>query len=86
MGTVTRARIIKIGNSQGIRIPKSLLKQSGICEEVEIEIQDNYLILRAIPQSRAGWDEAFVSMARQDDGVLFDNVNTTDWDQLEWEW
>lgn len=86
MGTAIRARIIKIGNSQGIRIPKPLLEQSGISEEVEIEVQDNYLIIRATPQSRVGWDEAFLTMASQHDDVLLDNVNTTEWDQLEWEW
>ena len=43
MGTAIRTRIVKIGNSQGIRIPKLLLEQSGIGEEVEIEIQDCHL-------------------------------------------
>ncbi|MFB2979325.1 AbrB/MazE/SpoVT family DNA-binding domain-containing protein [Microseira sp. BLCC-F43] len=38
MGTVIRTRLVKIGNSQGIRIPKPLLEQSGICEKLEIEV------------------------------------------------
>lgn len=54
MGTAIRTRIVKIGNSQGIRIPKLLLEQSGIDEEVEIEIQDSYLIIRPASQSRKG--------------------------------
>jgi len=37
MGTAIRTRIVRIGNSQGIRIPKPLLEQSGISEEVEEE-------------------------------------------------
>jgi antitoxin component of MazEF toxin-antitoxin module len=51
MGTAIRTRIVKIGNSQGIRIPKPLLEVSGICTEVEIEVQDDYLIVRAAPKS-----------------------------------
>ena len=41
-----RTRIIRIGNSQGIRIPKPLLEQSGITGDVEIEVEDNNLTFR----------------------------------------
>ncbi|WP_088890350.1 AbrB/MazE/SpoVT family DNA-binding domain-containing protein [Leptolyngbya ohadii] len=85
MGTAIRTRIIKIGNSQGIRIPKPLLEQSGISEEVEIEIQDGHLILRAAARSREGWEEQFAAMAQQDD-VLLDEMAPTEWDETEWEW
>ncbi|MGF1936101.1 MAG: AbrB/MazE/SpoVT family DNA-binding domain-containing protein [Nostoc sp. ChiQUE02] len=86
MGTAIRTRIVKIGNSQGIRIPKLLLEQSGIGEEVEIEIQDCQLIVRAASQSRQGWDEAFARMAKQHDDALLDDGVTTKWEHLEWEW
>ena len=46
MGATIRSRIVKIGNSQGIRIPKPLLEQSGIHEEVEIEVEGDRLIVR----------------------------------------
>ncbi|MEH2170412.1 MAG: AbrB/MazE/SpoVT family DNA-binding domain-containing protein [Nostoc sp.] len=86
MGTAIRTRIVKIGNSQGIRIPKLLLEQSGIGEEVEIEIQDCHLIVRAASQSRQGWEEAFATMAKQHDDTLLDDAITTEWEHLEWEW
>lgn len=86
MGTGIRTRIIKIGNSQGIRIPKILLEQSGIGEEVEIEVQESGLVIRAVSQPRIGWNEAFVRMAQQQDDVLLDNIPSTDWENLEWEW
>ncbi|MEH1868327.1 MAG: AbrB/MazE/SpoVT family DNA-binding domain-containing protein [Nostoc sp.] len=86
MGTAIRTRIIKIGNSQGIRIPKLLLEQSGIGEEVEIEIQDCHLIVRAASRSRQGWEEAFATMAKLDDDLLLDDAVTTEWEHLEWEW
>jgi antitoxin MazE len=86
MGTAIRTRIVKIGNSQGIRIPKPLLEASGICTEVEIEVQDDYLIIRAAPKLRVGWDEAFAAMAERHDDILLDDVNTTEWDHFEWEW
>lgn len=86
MGTVIRTRIVKIGNSQGVRIPKLLLEQSGIQEEVEIEVQGDCLTIRTAQCSRAGWEEAFATMAKHQDDVLLDEINTTEWDQSEWEW
>ena len=86
MGAVIRTRIVKIGNSQGIRIPKLLLEQSGIDTEVEIEVQGDHLTIRTASRSRPGWDEAFSAMAQRQDDVLLDDINATDWDRTEWEW
>jgi len=86
MSTAIRTRIIRIGNSQGIRIPKILLEQSGIHTEVEIEVEGDHLTIRPMSQLRIGWDKAFTNMSEQQDDVLLDDVNTTDWDQVEWEW
>jgi antitoxin MazE len=43
-----RARIVKIGNSQGIRIPKPLLEQLKIKEDVDIEIENNQITIRPV--------------------------------------
>lgn len=86
MGTAIRTRIVKIGNSQGIRIPKLLLEQSGIQSEVEIEVQGNSLKIRSAPMRRKGWDAAFAEMAKHQDDVLLDEENATEWEQEEWIW
>ncbi|MDZ8186079.1 MAG: AbrB/MazE/SpoVT family DNA-binding domain-containing protein [Nostoc sp. ChiSLP02] len=86
MGTAIRTRIVKIGNSQGVRIPKPLLEQSGIQTEVEIEVHNDHLIVRAAPKLRVGWDEAFATMAEQHNDVLLDEVNTNTWEESEWQW
>jgi antitoxin MazE len=86
MGATIRTRIVKIGNSQGVRIPKLLLEQSGIHSDVEIEVLGDHLAIRTAPSLRPGWEEAFAAMAEQQDDVLLDEVNTTSWDQVEWEW
>ncbi|MBE7382459.1 MAG: AbrB/MazE/SpoVT family DNA-binding domain-containing protein [Leptolyngbya sp. SIO1E4] len=85
MGTAIRTRVVKIGNSQGIRIPKPLLEQSGISEEVEIEIQEGCLILRATGV-RAGWEAAFAAMAEHQDDRLLDDGGTSEWELQEWQW
>jgi antitoxin MazE len=86
MSAVIRTRLVKVGNSQGIRIPKPLLEQSGINGEVEIEVHGNHLIIRPAAPSRSGWDEAFAVMAKQHDDVLLDDGTSTNWDRMGWEW
>ncbi len=82
-----KTKIIKIGNSQGIRIPKSLLEQLDFSGEVEIDIQDNQLVLRPISPARKNWDAAFAKMAERGDDRLPDNaLPATEWDETEWEW
>jgi antitoxin MazE len=56
--TIMRTRIIRIGNSQGTRIPKKLLAQSGLGPEVELEVWDQLIIIRAPGHPREGWAES----------------------------
>jgi antitoxin MazE len=80
-----KTRIVRIGNSQGVRIPKPLLEQAGLRGEVEISVQDGSLVIKpAAP--RAGWADAFREMARRGDDALLDDVTPTRWDEGEWEW
>jgi antitoxin MazE len=83
-----RVKIIKIGNSRGIRIPKLLLEQAKIGGEVELEAQNNQIIIRPATYRRQGWDEAFRAMAKRMDDQLLDDglVGQTQWDQKEWKW
>lgn len=83
-----KARIVRIGNSQGIRIPKPLLEQSGLGEEVELEVQHQQIIIRAANRPRAGWEAAFREMAERGDDALLDpeSVALSQWDEEEWEW
>ncbi len=68
-----RARIIKIGNSQGLRIPKPILEQTGIMDDVEIEVEKNKIIIRPVKDVREGWDVAFKIMGEKgDDEMIID--------------
>jgi antitoxin MazE len=89
MATVVRTRIVRIGNSQGIRVPKLLLEQVQLAEdqEVELELQADQIVIRPAHGARHGWDEAFRVMASQsDDSLLDEGTSTTEWDEEEWEW
>jgi antitoxin MazE len=64
-------KIRRLGNSQGILIPKPLLKQTGLVDQAEIVVEGNTLVLR--PPKRAarhGWAEAAKELAARGDDVL----------------
>lgn len=82
-----RARVIKIGNSQGLRIPKPILEQTGIMDDVEIEVEKNQIIIRPAKNARDGWDDAFKKMGQLgDDQLIIDDSISHSWDEDEWQW
>lgn len=85
--STARTRIVKIGNSRGIRIPKGILDQLRLSGEVELEVQDGQLVVRSLESPRQDWDAQFQQMAhRQDDALLDNEISPTDWDRDEWTW
>jgi len=81
-----RASIIKIGNSQGIRIPKTVLRQCDIQDEVDIEIKANIITLKPFHKKvREGWDEAFKQMKKNKDDELFID-DDIDLQTENWKW
>jgi len=83
-----KTRIVRVGNSQGIRIPKLLLEQTGLHGEVDISARDETLVIRAARKPRDGWAAAFRDMSRRDDDALLDRdaPSLSIWDEGEWEW
>jgi antitoxin MazE len=84
-----KTKVVKIGNSRGVRIPKSIIDQSGLTDEVELEIKDDKIIIKPISRSRENWDCAFKKIAKNNDDILFDSdllSEQTIWDKEEWEW
>jgi antitoxin MazE len=83
-----KTRIVRIGNSQGVRIPKPLIEQAGLSGEVEISVEGNSLIIKSVAKPRAGWASAFAEMAKHGDDALIDDVppilNPADEDDWEW--
>lgn len=85
--------LIKIGNSQGIRIPKSLIEACGFKKTISVEIREGKLILQAKqiePKKvfRKDWDKAF-KKAQKNQKDDFENEFLdfeNDWDNEEWTW
>jgi antitoxin MazE len=83
-----KTRIVRIGNSRGVRIPKLLLEQTGLDGEVDISAREDGLIIRPARKAREGWAAAFEEMARRGDDALLDDAppSLSSWDEVDWEW
>lgn len=83
---ITTTRIVRIGNSRGIRVPKGLLEQAQLPEEVELQAEHGRLIIRAARAPRAGWAEAAATMRTKAEDRLLDPPTATQFDAQEWKW
>ena len=83
---VTRTRIVQIGNSKGIRVPKMLLEHAQLPDEVELEAENGRLIVRAARGARAGWAEAAKSMHARGEDRLLDVSTSSEFDEKDWQW
>ena len=83
-----KASIIRIGNSRGIRIPKVVLEQTQLKGEVELEVRDRQIVIRAVKKPRQDWDRKFRIMAEKGDDKLLDGeaIGPTSFDKEEWQW
>jgi len=80
-----KARLVRIGNSRGLRLAKPLIEQLGFEDEVEMRAERGALVVRASRRVRAGWAEAAVHLAATGEGLL-DTGTATRFDAEEWEW
>jgi len=79
-------QIVKVGNSKGLRIPKNILEQYHIEEEVELSPTKNGLLIKPVKsKARAGWSKKFKEMAaNRDDKLLMGDFGNSD--DKEWQW
>lgn len=79
-----KVSIIKIGNSKGLRLPKSLLKRYNIKDQVELVFEAEHILLKPIDQPRAGWAEAFEKIKDEGDNEALIEDVFEDEDFEEW--
>ena len=81
-----KTRIVKIGNSRGIRVPKILLDQAQLPDEVELHAEPGRLVVQATRRARTGWAKAARAMRDRAHDALLEEPTATRFDQEEWEW
>jgi len=83
---IAKTRIVRIGNSRGIRVPKGLLEQAQLPDEVELQAEHGRLVVRAAHGPRAGWAAAAKAMRAEADDQLLDAPIRTHFDESDWQW
>src|SRR5260221_11602672 len=80
-----RSKIVRIGNSQGVRLPKLMIEEAGLNKDVELRVEDGQIVIAASRIARAGWaDAAQRAHAAADDQLQ--SSGATRFDATEWEW
>lgn len=83
-----KAKIVRIGNSQGVRIPKIMLSDSRLDKDVELEIVDEGILIKPAKNPRQNWEAAFREMAEEDadELIIEDSDAQTDFEKDSWRW
>ena len=81
-----KSRIVQIGNSRGIRLPKVLLDEAQLTDEVELEAEPGRIVIRRGKRPRAGWASAARKMRARGEDRLLDPTTPTWFDEKEWKW
>ena len=82
-----KVKLVSIGNSKGVRIPRSVIKECGLGDQIEMRVSDGVIVLAPSRDDRAGWDQAFEKMTDAGDDVLIvPDPLDHEWDEEEWEW
>jgi antitoxin MazE len=82
-----RIELVRIGNSRGVRIPKTVIEQCGFGKTVELRVENDCIIISPERQPRQGWDKAFRAAGPSvDDQFLLKGLESNEFDRKEWKW
>jgi len=80
-----KARLVRIGNSRGVRLPKAVIDQVGLHEDIELHVENDRVVITAARPPRTGWEDAARRLAAEGSGLL-DAPSPTRFDEDEWRW
>ncbi len=83
-----RAKLARLGNSRGVRIPRPFIEDVGLKDDVEITVEDGAVVIRPTRHPREGWTEAIIAAGEMTAEELaeFEGWPPTQFDLEEWEW
>jgi len=81
-----KTKLVKIGNSKGIRLPKAIIDHVGLVEEAELNVREGRLIITPTRPARSDWAEAARAMEKRGEAKPLDSYVPTRFDDEEWTW
>ncbi len=81
-----KTRLVRIGNSRGVRLPKPLIEEAGLADEVELRVRSGAIVIAPVVGARAGWADAARRLRERSGDRLPEPPTPTRFDEAEWEW
>jgi antitoxin MazE len=81
-----KTRLVRIGNSRGVRLPKPLIEEAGLSEEVEIRAREGSIVILPVAGVRKGWANAARQLHARKEDRLLDEPAGTHFDEKDWKW
>jgi antitoxin MazE len=81
-----KARLIRIGNSRGVRLPKPVIEEAGLQEEVDVRVQEGAVVITSPVRARVGWARAAQTLRARNEDRMLDRPSATRFDEKEWRW
>jgi antitoxin MazE len=81
-----KRRIGRVGKSHGTRLPKVLVEEAELSDEVEIEAEPGRIVIRRKRRPRTRWAVAARKMRERDEDKLLYPPTPTRFDEKEWKW
>lgn len=80
-----KVQLVAIGNSKGVRLPASVIKECRLGDELDLRVENGAVILSRARRPREGWDAAFAK-AGEDEADAMIETPTPGFDETEWTW
>ncbi len=80
-----KARLVRIGNSRGIRLPKPVIEEAGLLEEVNLRVRPAAIVIEPAAGLRAGWADAARHLRERGADHLLDQPTHTRFDDESWQ-
>ena len=81
-----KTRLVRIGNSRGLRLPKPLIEEAGLKDEVEVTLRNGALVITSADHPRAGWESAVQLLLERREEYVLEEPEHTKFDDEDWEW
>lgn len=81
-----KTRLVRIGNSRGVVLPKPMIEETGLSDEVELRLHKGAIVVMPVREPRSGWAEAAKLLRERGQDYLPEPPTATLFDEEEWQW
>jgi antitoxin MazE len=80
-----KAHLVRVGNSRGVRLPKALIEEVGLGDEIDVRVENHCVVIAPVRPTRSGWAYA-ARQLRGETKKAPDWSHPTRFDETEWQW